>query len=1170
MIALYPHPDAAERLAMPDGEVPEQLHVTLVYLGKAADFTEEQRQAVHDISSFAADYVPPLSGDWKAASTFGDGSEAAKVLEIDSPELHDLRAAIVSALDEAGVPYDKKWPTYKPHMTLGYGKGLDVSIPSEPFAAHRIGVAWAGKNEQWTLEGESEPVTASGRTTAANAGYPHGKSVKWAKVYEGLIKDGKTKSKAAAISNAQYNRYRRWGRAGAPGQKSMADRKRSLRLRRLQRALTAAGCQDASCAPPPAGTGGSHASSLSRLRASKGTPFEKVNTSVYPVDVLPVNRQGHGKGQAPGAENPAAVRAREGRSVPQAGETVDVYRDLGRGKEHRRGFPDHDAFSVRYASGEPGSKTGLVEASTVSAVLDSPRPAWAQAAKADFEGLRGQKTRRGVHAFIRGEVNSYLTIPEAKAKVKAEGYRKVTYYPGAQDFFHPATRHRFVGGDSAIMVKGEFFVKNPRFEKVPARRGLIEQKEERKRLSRMIDSAGRNPTFSTAQPLEFFNPAQPRDNTGRWTQTSTGRLKTLVSGLTRGGGATVDLKTGESPTSGYCVGHYGEGHPGSTAWNPDGTPSKALRDQAISFAIKHADVLAQPNMTFGVWHDTDRDIVDIDVMEIVSNKRGREEAVRIGHEHGQKSIYHLDGEGEYIQLGGEGNYVQASAGAPAIRLLDAPSGAARAVDGSRPLAVEPERGSSEEGEGDAGEVVLRVLSVAEFRGCQDASCAPPPAGTGGSHIGGRISATVPSSKAESAAFQPGVGQRIEPPLHSDKQRAEILRKIADVPGWEDVAGMSVEQGEKTVLKRMEDNIVATFDQSMAVYGREQTGIHSRWYPVAGAKAREWAKELGFHEDGMIAAMAALSPQADWGDNVAWTLFIAQKVKKNPVVTQEMVNAYEAAQVVSYNKKVKEFKANKRPSGMPAPLKPSGIPVGVPLSDLTPEMAAKAIRGMGNAEGLKQSVFGNPDAKARANRDSALANAVSVLRDPSTANISKRLGNEHKVRSFYNNIREPLDQQFEDVTADTHHFGVAFGHPWPASSPYLSSGKKDEDGNAVANKNIWGAVGTGATGATGAYPLVAEATRRAAKRINAENGMDLRPNQIQSVVWEMHRNAWPSRARTAAVRKQVEEVRSSQARAEALKPIEEIRSKAPGAPALKDLLAITRGKFKKTRTRKVVQ
>lgn len=72
------------------------------------------------------------------------------------------------------------------------------------------------------------------RKTNRTPGFPHGPSIKWPKVYQALRRDGKSKSDAAAISNAHWNKYRRWGKAGDPGPKSAADyeEKRGRKARR--------------------------------------------------------------------------------------------------------------------------------------------------------------------------------------------------------------------------------------------------------------------------------------------------------------------------------------------------------------------------------------------------------------------------------------------------------------------------------------------------------------------------------------------------------------------------------------------------------------------------------------------------------------------------------------------------------------------------------------------------------------------------------------------------------------------------------------------------------------------------------------------------------------------------------------------------------------------------
>jgi hypothetical protein len=247
-------------------------------------------------------------------------------------------------------------------------------------------------------------------------------------------------------------------------------------------------CYSKACAPPPAGTGGSNPggsdgralSEASLAKAALKGGHAARNTSVYPVDTIKTTRASDKHPAAPGSGDLSAVRGHRGvhgtdpeRRIPRAGETVDIYRDLGKGKEHKRGFPDGDAFSVRHASGMPGEQSGLVVASTVGVILDNGRPAWAHSAKADLES----KGKRGVHGFIRGEVKEYRNPDQLETEVRADpSWKKVTYYPGSQDFFDPVSRKRFVGSDQVALVKGEFFAKNPRYVDKTAPVSPIEQK----------------------------------------------------------------------------------------------------------------------------------------------------------------------------------------------------------------------------------------------------------------------------------------------------------------------------------------------------------------------------------------------------------------------------------------------------------------------------------------------------------------------------------------------------------------------------------------------------------------------------------------------------------------------------------------------------------------------
>jgi hypothetical protein len=174
-----------------------------------------------------------------------------------------------------------------------------------------------------------------------------------------------------------------------------------------------------------------------------------------------------------------------------------------------------------------------------------------------------------------------------------------------------------------------------------------------------------------------------------------------------------------------------------------------------------------------------------------------------------------------------------------------------------------------------------------------------------------------------------------------------------------------------------------------------------------------------------------------------------------------------------------------------------------------ENFGKAIHQLGGGPGLGDSAN---IAKPQSYQN--FAKAISVLRDPSAANISAQLGENHKVRSFYENIRNPSDRVNAEVTVDSHHVGLANGLPITGGNPVVPAGTLGNKKDKPLIKFIYDGPKVAATGMVGTYPLVVEATRRATERINKKHGTNFTPNQIQSITWETWRGLYPSRARTA--------------------------------------------------------
>ncbi|MGI5888148.1 MAG: RNA 2',3'-cyclic phosphodiesterase [Oscillospiraceae bacterium] len=98
----------------------ENMHLTLAFIGEAGPkLVEEAKKAMDslDLESFTARV--------QGSGRFGD--TAVAFMKKDR-KLAELRKAVVDALDEFGVPYDRK--PFTPHITLARKVPPDVTRPS--------------------------------------------------------------------------------------------------------------------------------------------------------------------------------------------------------------------------------------------------------------------------------------------------------------------------------------------------------------------------------------------------------------------------------------------------------------------------------------------------------------------------------------------------------------------------------------------------------------------------------------------------------------------------------------------------------------------------------------------------------------------------------------------------------------------------------------------------------------------------------------------------------------------------------------------------------------------------------------------------------------------------------------------------------------------------------
>jgi 2'-5' RNA ligase len=170
MIALMPTAEDAERLAIEGGEPADQLHLTLRYLGKGADFDDTARAAVVDSVRMLAEGMPPITSKlFGAAHWNGNGDEPSWVWSVgDDPEHGQSLEAAQGLAEEALLmaPMDVELPTphtpWVAHICAAYSGELDLIIALEerlgPVTFDRVRVAFAGDHTDIPL---GENVTAA-------------------------------------------------------------------------------------------------------------------------------------------------------------------------------------------------------------------------------------------------------------------------------------------------------------------------------------------------------------------------------------------------------------------------------------------------------------------------------------------------------------------------------------------------------------------------------------------------------------------------------------------------------------------------------------------------------------------------------------------------------------------------------------------------------------------------------------------------------------------------------------------------------------------------------------------------------------------------------------------------------------------------------------------------
>ena len=302
-----------------------------------------------------------------------------------------------------------------------------------------------------------------------------------------------------------------------------------------------------------------------------------------------------------------------------------------------------------------------------------------------------------------------------------------------------------------------------------------------------------------------------------------------------------------------------------------------------------------------------------------------------------------------------------------------------------------------------------------------------------------------------------------------------------------------------------DNLLWLYDQ----VPQQTKEVTKHWYVGANKIANELAKKHGVSVETASGVIASLSPQKDWYQNLS----LAERVLDIYGKSSGKMLPKEAA------------KTAKRLYAKPNHQADLKVAMTKPFEELTPNQKAMYIRSMDETFGDRSyditSPLGERTGKAMTSKGKLstaawgsnveIGKAIKVIEDPSIDNISRQMGEAHKVRNFYNNIADPFHAEFDpmagDVTIDTHAVAADQLKPLSGNSDQV----KQNFGSGA------GSASTAFSGAGGTYGLHADATRRAAQ------AMGIMPREMQSITWEAVRSLFPKSFKTADNVKEIEAV-----------------------------------------------
>jgi 2'-5' RNA ligase len=173
MVALVPSAADAAKMAVDGGEDPDQMHLTLAYLGdQATGMPEDTKSRLHSAMSSIAAVTPPVSARATGHLLFnpdggpeGDRTPCAAYVVSDSPVLTSLRDAVIGHTDEP------QHDPFIPHVTGAYDRDAGALTYAGPVRFHALRVAIGDRATDYPFSGDTSDHNP-GKPVEKDAGEP--------------------------------------------------------------------------------------------------------------------------------------------------------------------------------------------------------------------------------------------------------------------------------------------------------------------------------------------------------------------------------------------------------------------------------------------------------------------------------------------------------------------------------------------------------------------------------------------------------------------------------------------------------------------------------------------------------------------------------------------------------------------------------------------------------------------------------------------------------------------------------------------------------------------------------------------------------------------------------------------------------------------------------------